>query len=78
MLVSVSRTTVNLYPIVNHMMMIHELAHAFQINNTALSLQALDLRVMLDPLGQQLNLSLSVEGMIEEWLHYFQDSWIDL
>jgi hypothetical protein len=75
--VSVGCTTVNLYPVVNHTMMVHEWAHAFQINKTALSLQALDLPVMLDVLGQQLNLSASIEGMIEEWLWYFQDSWVD-
>ncbi len=64
--VSVGRTTANSYPAVDHTMMIHERAHAFQINKTALSLQALDPHVMLDMLGQQLNLSASVEGMIEE------------
>jgi hypothetical protein len=75
--VSVGCTTVNLYTVVNRMMMVHEWAHAFQINKTALSLQALDLHVMLDTLGQQLNLSASVEGMIKERLHYFQDRWVD-
>jgi hypothetical protein len=75
--VSVGRTTVNLYPIVDTMMLVHEHAHAFQINKTALSLQALDLRVMLDTLGAQLNLSASVKSMIEEWLRFFQDSWFD-
>jgi hypothetical protein len=40
-------------------------------------MQALNLRVMLDALGAQLNLSASVEGMIKEWLWFFQDSWFD-
>ena len=75
--VSVGRTTVNLYPVVDTTMQVHECAHAFQINMTALSLQALELRVMLDALGAQLNLSASVEGMIEEWLWFFQDNWFD-
>ena len=75
--VSVGRTTVNLYPVVDTTMQVHERAHAFQINKTALSLQAIELRVMLDALGAQLNLSASVEGMIEEWLRFFQDSWFD-
>jgi hypothetical protein len=68
-------TTVNLYPVVDYTMMVHERAHAFQINKTALLSQALDLHVMLDTWGQQLNLSASVEGMIEECLHHVQDSW---
>ncbi len=72
--VSVGRTTVNFYPIINTTLLVHERAHASQINKTALSLQALDLRVMLDPLGAQLNFSASIEGMIKEWLWFFQDS----
>jgi hypothetical protein len=32
---------------------------------------------MLDALGAQLNLSVSVEGMIVEWLWFFQDSWFN-
>jgi hypothetical protein len=69
--VSVGCTTMNLYPVIDHTMMVHKQAHAFQINKTALSLQAFVLGVMLDALGQQLNLSASVEGMIEKWLWYF-------
>jgi hypothetical protein len=75
--VLVGRATVNLHPIINHTMMVHECAHAFQVNKTALATQALNLRVMLNALGAQLNLNASVEGMIEEWLWFFQDSWFD-
>jgi hypothetical protein len=75
--VSVGCTTVNLYPVIDTRMLVHERAHTFQINKTALLLQALKLRVMLDAPGAQLNLSASVEGMIEEWLWFFQDSWFD-
>ena len=72
--VLVGRTTVNLYPVVDTTMLVHKHAHAFQINKTALLLQALDLCVMLDALGAQLNFSASVEGMIREWLWFFQDN----
>jgi hypothetical protein len=44
--VSVGRTTVNLYPVVNTTMLVHERAHAFQINKTALSSQALELSII--------------------------------
>jgi hypothetical protein len=67
----------NLYPVIDTTMLVHERAHTFQINKTALSLQALNLRVMLDALGAQLTLSASVKGMIKEWLQFFQDSWFD-
>jgi hypothetical protein len=55
-------------------MLVQECMHALQINKTALLLQALNLHVMLDALGAQLNLSASIEGMIKEWLWFFQDS----
>ncbi len=67
--------TRNLYPVVDHMMMVHERTHVFQINKIALALQALDLCIMLNALGAQSNLSASAEGIIEEWLRFFQDSW---
>ena len=46
-------------------------AHAFHINKTALSSQNIDLRVQLDALGHQLNLSATVDGVINDWLRYF-------
>jgi hypothetical protein len=75
--VSVGCMTVNLYPVVNTTMLVHKHAYVFQINKTALLLQALKLHVMLDALGAQLNLSACIKGMIEEWLWFFQDSWFD-
>jgi hypothetical protein len=76
--VSVGRTTVNLYSVVDTTMLVHERAHTFQMNKTALLSQALKLRVILDALGAQLNLSATAEGMIKEWLRFFQDSWFNL
>ncbi len=75
--ISVGRFTVNLYSIVNATMMVQERTHAFQINKAALLSLNLDLHTMLDALGAQLDLSASVEGMIEEWLRLFQDSCFD-
>ncbi len=69
--VLVGHAAVNLYPVINHTMLVHERAHTFQVSKTALASQALDLRVMLNALGAQLNLSTSVEGMIKEWLWFF-------
>ena len=53
----------------------HKQAHVFRINKTALSEQNIDLRVQLDALGHQLNLSAMVEGVIKDWLQYFYDRW---
>jgi len=55
----------------------HERAHAFHINKIALSSQNMDLRVQLDALGHQLNLSATIKGVINNWLQYFYDRWCD-
>ena len=68
--VTVGRSTINLYPIIYGNMATHERAHAFQINKTTLLSQYIDLRVQLDALGHQLNLSVTVEGVINDWLRY--------
>jgi len=75
--VNVGRSTVNLYPIIDPSMATHERAHAYHINKTALSSQNIDLRVQLDALGHQLNLSATVKGVINNWLRYFYDCWCD-
>jgi hypothetical protein len=76
--INVGRATVNLYPIIDQSMATHERAHAFHINKTALSSQNIDLRVQLDALGHQLNLSATVKGIITDWLRYFYDRWYDI
>jgi hypothetical protein len=76
-LINIGRAMVNLYPIIDQSMATHERAHAFHINKTALLSQNIDLRVQLDALGHQLNLSAKVEGVITDWLRYFYDRWCD-
>ena len=66
--VTVGRLTINLYPIINGNMATHERAHAFHINKTALLSQYIDLCVQLNALRHQLNLSATVEGVINDWL----------
>ena len=75
--INVGRATVNLYPIIDQSMATHERAQTFHINKTALLSQNIDLRVQLDALGHQLNLSATVEGIITHWLRYFYDRWCD-
>ena len=69
--VTVGCSTINLYPIIDGNMATHERAHAFHINKTALLSQYIDLCVQLDALWHQLNLSATVEGVINDWLRYF-------
>jgi hypothetical protein len=55
----------------------HEHAHAFHINKTALAAQNIGIRLQLDALGTQLNLSATVDGTINNWFPFFYDSWFD-
>ncbi len=55
----------------------HEHAHAFHINKTALVAQNIDIRLQLDTLDMQLNLSVTVDGTINDWFWFFYDSWFD-
>ena len=73
--VTVGRSTINLYPIINGNMATQEQAHAFHINKTALLLQFINLHVQLDALGHQLTRSATVKGVINNWLQYFYDRW---
>ena len=75
--VAVGRTLVNLYAVIDPGMHVEERAHAFQINKTALASTPVDLRVQLDALGQQLNLAATVDGVHDDWLRFFHDSWCD-
>jgi len=75
--VTVGRTTVDLYPVIDQGMPPHERAHAFHINVTALSSQSIDLRAQLVALDHQLNLSVMVDGVIQDWLRHFYDRWSD-
>jgi hypothetical protein len=75
--VSVGRTLVNLYQVIDPDMPVKEHAHTYQINKTALVSLPVNLRVQLDPLGQQLNLVAMVDGICNNWLRFFHDSWCD-
>jgi hypothetical protein len=65
--VNVGRSIVNLYPVINPSMEPHEHTHAFHINKTALSSWTIDLRVQLNALGHQLNLTALVNGVIHDY-----------
>jgi hypothetical protein len=76
-LVWVGPATIGLYPVINPSMPPHECVHAFHINKTALAAQNIDTRLQLDALGTQLNLSMTVDGTINNWFRFFYDSWFD-
>jgi hypothetical protein len=65
--VCISSYTVNLYPVVGETMEVHEheRAHAFQVNKATLALQPIPTRLQLDALGNQLNLVVTMDGVIQ-------------
>ena len=73
--VRVGPATISLYLVVDPLMQPHERVHASHINKTALSVQNIDLRQQLDAFGTQLNLSVTVNGPINDLFHFFYDSW---
>jgi hypothetical protein len=75
--IAVGRTTVNLYKVIDPGMQVEERANAYQINKTALASTPVNLQVQLNALGQQLNLAATVDGVCDDWLCFFHDSWCD-
>ena len=58
-------------------MKVHERAHTFHANKAALDSHTIPTRLQLDALGNQLNLAATVDGVIHNWLWYYQDNWYD-
>ena len=76
--VPVGRLNIKLYPMVEGTTWaVHERAHAYQVNVSALRSAPINTRTMLDTLGGQLSSSTTVDGHIEDWLKYFRSHWID-
>jgi hypothetical protein len=73
--ISISRTTVNLYQCVDSSMQPHERAHAYHMNLTALKSQNIEPRLQLNALGPQLNLLVTVDGIISNWSCFFHNPW---
>ena len=75
MAVFIGSYTVNLYPVVDETMEVHERAHEFHVNKVVLSLQTIPTQLQLDALGNQLNLAATFDRVIHDWIRHFQDSW---
>ena len=69
--VPVGRMIVKLYPKITPPMPVHKRMHAFQVNKAALKDLLIDLRLVIDAFGAQLNASSTVEGILSDWRRYF-------
>jgi hypothetical protein len=74
-LVQVDKMTVKLYLVVYLTMNPPERAHAFQTNKTALTMLGIDRCMMLNTLGDQINLSAIVDGILGNWNRHFCHNW---
>ena len=75
--VTVGRLTAKLYPVLEPSWPVHERAHAFQINKAALENLPVEIGILLDVFGAQLNSSTTVEGKIQDWKEHFDSMWHD-
>ncbi len=75
--VPVGRMIVKLYPKIIPLMPVHERMHAFRVNKSALKDLPTDLRFLIDAFGAQLNVSLTIEGILSNWRCFFQERWMD-
>ena len=75
--VPVGRMIVKLYPKIIALMPVHEREHAFQVNKLALKDLPTNLWLVIDAFGAQLNASLTVEGILSKWRHFFQEHWMN-
>ena len=76
--IRIGAMTVKLYPKITAAMPVHERAHAFQVNKSALKDLPADFRLVIDAFGAQLNASSTVEGILSDWRRYFQERWNEL
>lgn len=76
--VNVGRIPTDLYPRIDmDAMPVHERAHAFHVNMTAIANVDIDTQTQLDALGAQLNLSSIVEGRKADFINYYAARWMD-
>ncbi len=71
--VPVGRMQVKLYPKIVRSMLVHEHAHAFQVNKSALKDLQTNLRLVINAFGSQLNASSTVELILSDWHRFFNE-----
>jgi hypothetical protein len=74
--VHVGHMTIKLYPKIRPAMKIWERAYAFQIAKTSLTNLKVELKLIINAFGAQLNASSTTEGIISDFKRYFYDCWM--
>ena len=66
-----------MYPKVKPTMPIYELAHAYQVIKSALELLPVNMRLILEGIGTQLNCNAIVDGAMFDFRSLFDEAWYD-
>jgi hypothetical protein len=75
--VSVGRYQANLCPKLNPGAPVHERAHAFHICKSAIVPINIDIRIIFDALGLQLNCMATINGLIYNFTQVYEEGWYD-
>jgi hypothetical protein len=75
--VSVGHYQVNLYPKLSPSASVVERAHAFQICKSALSALNINIRILFDALGSQLNCMATINGLVYNYTQIYEEGWFN-
>ncbi len=75
--VSVGCYQVNLYPKLSPSASVIEHAHAFQICKSALSALNINICILFDALGSQLNCMATINGLVYNYMQIYKEGWFD-
>jgi hypothetical protein len=75
--VSVGRYQVNLYPKLSPSTSVVERAHAFQICKSALSALNINICILFNALGSQLNCMATIDGLVYNYTQIYKEGWFN-
>jgi hypothetical protein len=75
--VSVGRYQVNLYPKLHLGASLVARAHAYQICKSALAALNINIRILFDALGSQLNCMATIDGLVYDFTQVYDEGWFD-
>jgi hypothetical protein len=75
--VLVGRYQLNLYPKLTLGTLVVECAHAFQICKSTLASLNIDIRIIFDALGSQLNCRATIDGLVYDFTQVYEEGWYD-
>jgi hypothetical protein len=75
--VSVGHYQVNLYPKLSPSMSVVEHAHAFQICKSTLSALNINICILFDALGSQLNCMATINGLVYNYTQIYKEGWFN-